>query len=201
MGVGTRPGSRRRELTCSIQPVSARSEIHQIIGIRPIDRIAEPADDPGVGDRVPDPTSRLRTFEVDRRRLADGAGVPRPFERSLVRVDRPDREMMELGVAVEQVAALVAAVREVVRLLDAAHEHLGMVGEVPIQGRRPRLRRADHDEIGKRHGGLGSDPSIASRIASLISITTLSNARSVSMRLTTEPSKWRSALIACRSRT
>jgi hypothetical protein len=61
----------------------------------------------------------------------------RSFERSLVALKRSDREVMEFRVAVEEVPVVVEAEREVVRLLHRAHEHVGTIGELPVQGGRP----------------------------------------------------------------
>src|SRR5439155_3250902 len=93
-----------------------------------------------------------RRLQIDGGCLADRKGLPRTVERVLVLLQGPDRETVELRVAVEEATLVIQAEGEEVRLLDRSHEHLRMIGEVPVERGRPRLRRADHDEVRKGHG-------------------------------------------------
>ena len=96
-----------------------------------------------------DEAGRLARNEVARRRLTAplcAAGAVEQLEvlRLVVRVLEPIRTTAGAYVRTE-----------VERLLDRAHVHLGMPGEVVVQRRRARFGRSDDEQVGLDHARAG----------------------------------------------
>ena len=134
-GARSRSGSSRR-------PRLRR--IHLIVRVRPVHRVAQPADDARRRDRRLDPPRGLRTLQVHGGRFPHRRRVAGAGEQGLVLRQRPDRKPVDLGVSLQQPALIVHAVGEVVGLLHRAHEDRRVLREIPVQrGRaRPWRRRS-----------------------------------------------------------
>src|SRR5215208_4599705 len=105
------------------------------------------ADEPDRRQTLSNLSGRLRTLQIDRRGLCDRLGSAGFNEELLVFREGLDREAMDIGIAVEQSAVLIQAVREVVRFLYRTHEDGGMFGQVPVQCGGPCLCCSNNDEI------------------------------------------------------
>lgn len=89
-----------------------------------------------------DPPGRLRVDEVMGRRLADGGLAAHVLEERLVFLPALDREFLPASLSV---------IAEEPGLLEPRHEDVGMLAQVVVERRRAGFRRADDQEVRKRH--------------------------------------------------
>jgi hypothetical protein len=140
------PGSCWSEVARRVEGAVSAPDVHQVVRIRALHRVAETANEPRTGDHRPDPVWCLRALKVDRRRLPDGRCARRTCEQRLVLAPGFHRKPVDVWIAVEQAPRFVQAVGEIEGLLHRTHEHVGVLGAVPVQRRRTGLRGSNDDE-------------------------------------------------------
>jgi len=65
-GVGTRPDGFGMQIARGVEGSPPLAQVHLIVRVCPVDRVAQTADDADGRDHVLDPASRLGTFKIDR---------------------------------------------------------------------------------------------------------------------------------------
>ena len=116
----------------------AVAQVHLVDRIGALDRVAQRGDEPRLGEEVVDALRRVRVDEVVRRRLADRGLVGHVGEERLVFLQRADRELQPLALAL---------VAEEARLLELGHEDLRVRAQVDVQRGGAGLGRADDEEV------------------------------------------------------
>ncbi len=128
--------------------IGALAELHQIMRIGPLDRIAEQDDDPGLGRDLADPRRGLGAPEIGGARIT----AQRLPLRALVKGEilLAPRDETALGVAVFGGGADLG---EEVRLLDGWEKHVRMAAEIFVKRGGARLGSTHDEEIGPKRRG------------------------------------------------
>ena len=121
------------------------------VGVRPVHRVTQHHDQPGVRHRRGDPPVGLGVLQVEGGALpAEGTGRG-AFEEGLVVLPAPHPFASAVGVTRTAVLGRRTVAEEVLRLLHGRQVELGMPLQGRVEGGRPRLGGTDDEEVRKRH--------------------------------------------------
>jgi hypothetical protein len=122
------------------------------VRVRPVDRIAQQQDQPGVRHELPDAVVGGQIVQIERGGLAAQRARRRRFEQSLVFCPPPDVFLVRLHVAGTAFHRWTPLAQEKLRLLDPGQVEAGVREQGGVQCGGAGLGDAGDEKVGERHG-------------------------------------------------